>query len=85
MSGRDVAFFTGVLILMGAGWGISQPMTKVAVSTGYGPFGLLFWQTVIGMLLMGTICALRRLPLPLGGRVVRLYVILAMIGEHDFL
>jgi drug/metabolite transporter (DMT)-like permease len=77
---RDVAFFTGVLILMGAGWGISQPMTKIAVSTGYGPFGLLFWQTVIGVVLMGAICIARRLPLPLGHRAVRLYIILAMIG-----
>ncbi|KIN61720.1 Integral membrane protein [Sulfitobacter noctilucae] len=80
MTRRDIAFFSLVLMLMGAGWGASQPMTKVAVSTGYQPFGLLFWQSVIGAAVMGVICLLRRLPLPLGPRVLRLYVILAMIG-----
>lgn len=77
---REIVFFTGVLALMGAGWGLSQPLTKIAVSTGYGPFGLLFWQVVIGAALMGMVCALRRKPLPLTRRTVRLFVILAMIG-----
>lgn len=80
MTGRQIAFFTLVLALMGAGWGSTQPMIKVAVSTGYGPFGLLFWQTVLGAALMAPICLWRRLPLPVTPRALRLYFILAMIG-----
>lgn len=80
MTGREIAFFTGVLALMGAGWGISQPLIKIAVSTGYAPFGLLFWQTGIGVVLMGAICLVRGLRLPLNMRALRLYVILALIG-----
>lgn len=80
MTRGEIAFFTFCLILMGAGWGSTQPMTKIAVSTGYGHFGLVFWQLVLGAALMGGICALRRLPLPLNGRSLRLYFILAMIG-----
>jgi len=80
MSPREIAFFTCCLVLMGAGWGATQPMTKLAVSTGYGAFGLLFWQTVIGAVLMGVICAVRRRPLPLNTAALRLYVILALIG-----
>jgi len=80
MTRSEIAFFTGVLILMGAGWGATQPMTKIAVSTGYGPFGLLFWQMVIGVVLMGLICAVRGLSLPLHARALRLYLVLALIG-----
>ncbi len=80
MTRREIAFFSFCLVLMGAGWGSTLPMTKIAVSTGYGHFGLVFWQLTIGMVLMGAICALRRLPLPLNLRALRLYLILAMIG-----
>ncbi|KIN64329.1 Integral membrane protein [Sulfitobacter noctilucicola] len=80
MTTRQIAFFTGCLIIMGAGWGATQPMTKIAVSTGYGPFGLLFWQTVIGAALMAVICALRGTAPPLNRQAIRLYIILALIG-----
>lgn len=42
-----------LLLVLGAGWGLTQPMTKIAVSTGYRPFGLIVWQLVIGALLLG--------------------------------
>ncbi|MFK7837908.1 MAG: DMT family transporter [Sulfitobacter sp.] len=80
MTRGEIAFFTGCLILMGAGWGATQPMTKIAVSTGYQAFGLLFWQMVIGASLMGVICAVKGLRLALHARALRLYFILAMIG-----
>lgn len=80
MTGREIALLTGVLIVMGAGWGVTQPLTKIAVSTGYQPFGLLFWQMAIGVFLMGTICIFRRLPLPLTAPAIRLYITLALIG-----
>jgi drug/metabolite transporter (DMT)-like permease len=80
MTTREIAFFMGCLVLMGAGWGATQPMTKIAVSTGYGSFGLLFWQTLIGAVLMAVICAIRRVHLPLHPRALRLYFILSLIG-----
>ena len=80
MTSREIAFFTCCLVIMGAGWGATQPMTKLAVSTGYGPFGLLFWQAVIGVVLMALVCALRHKRLPINQRALRLYVILALIG-----
>lgn len=80
MTRGEIGFFTFCLVLMGAGWGATQPLTKIAVSTGYGHFGLVFWQMALGVLLMGVICVLRGLPLPFRPRALRLYVILAMIG-----
>ena len=65
---------------MGAGWGVTQPLSKIAVSTGYGHFGLVFWQLLIGAGLMGLIRLLRRTRLPLSLRHLRLYLIIALIG-----
>lgn len=80
MSRSEVILFTGILILLGAGWGFTQPMTKLAVSTGYAHFGLIFWQLVIGTVLMAAICTMRGIGLPLGMRHLRLYLAIAMIG-----
>lgn len=80
MTRSEVIFFTGILILLGAGWGFTQPMSKLAVSTGYGHFGLIFWQLLIGTALMAAICALRGIGLPRKARHLRLYLAIAMIG-----
>ncbi|MFT6675251.1 MAG: drug/metabolite transporter (DMT)-like permease [Sulfitobacter sp.] len=80
MTGRAIAFYGVCLIVMGAGWGATQPLTKIAVSTGYGHFGLVFWQMVIGAALMALVCALRREPLRLDRAALRLYLVLALIG-----
>ncbi|QUJ77043.1 DMT family transporter [Sulfitobacter albidus] len=80
MSRRDIAFFSAVLLAMGAGWGLSTPLSKIAVSTGYGPFGLIFWQLMLGIVLMGGACVLRGTPLPLGRAAIRAYVAIALIG-----
>ena len=80
MSGRQIAFFTAVLALMGAGWGLSQPLTKIAVGTGYGHFGLVFWQLVIGAGLMALVCALRGTLPPWNAATLRLYLVIALVG-----
>ena len=80
MSKREIAFYSFCLIAMGAGWGAGLPMTKIAVSTGYQHYGLMFWQLVIGAALMAVVCAARRLPVPVSPRTLRLYLIIAMIG-----
>ncbi|MBD3662671.1 DMT family transporter [Sulfitobacter aestuariivivens] len=80
MSGRDVLFYTGILVLMGAGWGMTQPLTKIAVSTGYGHYGLVFWQLVLGATLMAAICGIRRLAVPFTAPALRLYLVIALTG-----
>lgn len=67
------------LITLGAGWGATLPLTKVAVSTGYGHFGLIFWQAIIGILVLGVVQLIRRRTMPLG-RAVWFYVAIAFIG-----
>ncbi|WP_085863334.1 DMT family transporter [Pseudooctadecabacter jejudonensis] len=45
------------LILFGAGWGIMQPLTKIAVSGGFEPFGIMVWQGVASLVLGGLLSA----------------------------
>lgn len=61
MTGR--AGLIGLLVLLGVGWGLTHPLSKIAVSTGHGAAGLIFWQCVIGAALLGAIAAWR------GGRL----------------
>jgi drug/metabolite transporter (DMT)-like permease len=69
-----------VLIVAGAAWGAGQPLAKIAVSGGYRPLGIVFWQLGIGAMALGLICALRGTPLRLERRDVTLYTIIALIG-----
>ncbi|WP_189369052.1 DMT family transporter [Tateyamaria omphalii] len=79
---REAALdFTVVLILLGAGWGLTMPLTKIAVSTGYQHFGLLFWQLVIGAVVMTALALLKGVRLPWGRAHLRVYLVIAFIGS----
>ena len=70
-----------VLLVLGAGWGLTMPLTKIAVSTGYQHFGLLFWQLAIGVVVMTAVALPMGLRLPIGAAQVRVYAIIALIGS----
>ena len=80
MTRAEIGLFTGILVVMGAGWGLTQPLSKIAVSTGYQPFGLIFWQLVIGALCLGPVSFLRGRGLPLGPGALRTYLVIALVG-----
>jgi drug/metabolite transporter (DMT)-like permease len=81
VSRGELVFYTGILIVLGAGWGFTSPLSKIAVSTGYGSFGLVFWQLVIGAVLLGVIQLVRgRGVIPFGPAALKTYVIIALIG-----
>jgi drug/metabolite transporter (DMT)-like permease len=69
-----------LLVLLGAGWGITQPLAKIAVSEGYRHFGIIFWQLAIGTVILGGITFARGRGLPLGPRHLRLYAVIALTG-----
>lgn len=79
MSRRTVLLFA-ILIAMGAGWGMTQPLGKIAVSAGYRHVGLIFWQMAISALALAALQILRRKPLRLDRRAIGVYVIIALIG-----
>jgi drug/metabolite transporter (DMT)-like permease len=69
-----------VLLLSGMGWGSTQVLAKFAVETGYRPFGLIFWQLVIGALILGAVLVLRRKPVPLNRATLTFAAVIALIG-----
>lgn len=77
---KDRVALTALLVLLGAGWGLTQPLSKIAVSTGHGPFGLIFWQLTIGVLVLGMVQLARRRALPLGRSALMWYAALALVG-----
>ncbi|WP_299623222.1 DMT family transporter [uncultured Tateyamaria sp.] len=81
MTRSALLFYTGILILLGAAWGMTMPLTKIAVSTGYKHFGLLFWQMAIGTVVMTGVGLLLGKRLLLGRAQIRVYVLIAFIGS----
>lgn len=73
---RDVALVVG----LGVGWGSTQPLSKIAASTGHPPFALLFWQTVIVVAVLGAISLARGKGLVFTRRALTFYLIVALLG-----
>lgn len=68
------------LIGMGIAWGLSMPMTKLAVSTGHGHFGIIVWQLVLVALLMLVPLVMWRGRPKVGLRHLRLLIFVAFFG-----
>lgn len=79
-SGRDRLALVGVLLLLGIGWGSTQALGKLAVSSGHQHFGLIFWQLVIGAGLLGTVNLLRRSSFAITLAGLRFALVIALIG-----
>lgn len=69
-----------LLVLLGAGWGMTQPLSKIAVSEGYRHVGLIFWQLVIASIVLMALNVLRGKSLPLHRRHLILYAVIAFTG-----
>ena len=74
------AGYVVMLVAMGLGWGATQPMGKIAVSTGHKEFGLIFWQLIVGAVLLGAILIVQRRVVPLTKATLGFAVIIALIG-----
>lgn len=70
----------GALVVMGAGWGMTQPLSKIAVEGGYRQFGLVFWQVVISAVVLGVLCLIRGKPMRLGPPQLFACLVIALIG-----
>lgn len=76
----DRRLYLLMLVGLGIGWGSTQPLGKIASSTGHGPFGLIFWQLVVCSLVLGALTLLRGKRLPLTAPALRFYVVVAFLG-----
>ena len=73
-------FLVAVLLWLGIGWGSTHPLGKIATETGHGPFGLIFWQQVVMVVVLGAIALVRRKGMKLTGPALRFYVVVAVLG-----
>jgi len=71
---------TVFLLLLGCGWGLTQPLVKITVTAGYLPFGIVFWQLLIGAVLLGVLRwrQLGRIPVTL--QTFAVWLMIATIG-----
>ena len=79
-SGRRAAYLFFVLTVMGAGWGLTQPLMKIAVSGGYQHIGLVFWQLAIGTVVLTAVQVFRRKPFRTDRKALLVYAVIALIG-----
>ncbi|MGL6209095.1 MAG: EamA family transporter, partial [Paracoccaceae bacterium] len=68
------------LLVLGVGWGTTQPLGKISTSTGHPPFGLIFWQLVVCVVVLGGITLARGKGVPLHKRALVFYVVVAFLG-----
>jgi drug/metabolite transporter (DMT)-like permease len=76
---RNLTLFL-LLGAVGTGWGSTQVLGKWATSTGYQPFGLIFWQFVIATLVLGGIAVARGRSFQITKPAIRFAVVIAIIG-----
>ena len=71
-----------VLLVIGAAWGLSAPMIKLATEATFRPATIMLWQAlVVGVVLGGVLGLTGRLQrLPLDARHLRLYVVVGLFG-----
>ena len=78
MTGKALLFLA--LLALGAGWGMTIPLAKIAVSTGHQPYGLIFWQLVIVVAVLWPIARIWGRPVAIRPRHLRLFAIIALTG-----
>ncbi|NMD08298.1 MAG: DMT family transporter [Phyllobacteriaceae bacterium] len=72
--------FVLALILIGAAWALTFPLTKMAVLGGYRSFGIIFWSSVIGAIVLAAISWMRGLGLPTHRAALGRYLFVALLG-----
>jgi drug/metabolite transporter (DMT)-like permease len=80
MTSSERLGFVAMLLFLGVGWGSTQSLGKIAVSTGHGFFGLIFWQLAVGAVLLGAVQLVRRRAFALSAAGLRFAVLIALIG-----
>lgn len=66
--------------MTGVAWGITQPLSRTAMSTGHHPVGVAFLNVLICLALLGLILVLRRKRLPLSRRHLGFYLACGFLG-----
>ncbi|MEL6236889.1 MAG: DMT family transporter [Pseudomonadota bacterium] len=68
------------LALIGLAWGLTQPLSRMAMSTGHHPMGVAFLNALICLLALSLLLLLRRRRLPISRRHLIFYLICGFLG-----
>lgn len=72
--------YLSFLLILGAGWGLTHPLSKIAVEGGHPPFLMMFWQVALVTLVLGAV-TIQRSRLPLWtAEAWRFYIAVAILG-----
>ena len=69
-----------VLLFLGTVWGLSFSLARISTLAGGTPFGITFWQSLVGGIILLGCTQARGRPLPLSARHLKIYVIVALLG-----
>ena len=77
---RRTALFWSVLVTIGVAWGLTGPLSKLAVSTGNQPVGISFWTAAIAAMILSIVMLVTGRRPPLRRRHVIFYVVCGLLG-----
>lgn len=69
-----------ILIAFGTLWGLTIPLTKVAVSSGHHPFGLIFWQFMLSTVVLFVLIKMRGSKVIIDQSHVLFFTVIAFTG-----
>jgi len=70
-----------VLVGLGAVWGLSMPLTKIAVSTGHAPLGLVVWELLVAIFVLVGLNLIRRRPFRFRFEHLRIFIFISLFGN----
>ncbi len=65
---------------LGACWGATIPLSKIAMSTGHRPIDVIFWQLAISAVVLAPVSVLQRARPRLSRQVLFHFLVIALIG-----
>lgn len=68
------------LLTIGIIWGSTIPFTKIAVSSGHQPLGLIFWQLLFSSIVLAVISLCRGVKPALNRRTLLYFLVIGFIG-----
>ncbi len=69
-----------ILLVLGAVWGLTFSLAKIAAAGGAHPLGITLWQALLGAAILGAVALLRRRRLSIKPWALQLYVLCGLLG-----
>jgi drug/metabolite transporter (DMT)-like permease len=68
------------MIFFGLCWGITVPLTKIAIEAGHHPLGLINWQMFLSAIMLGIVLLIKKQSVACSSVAIKYFVVIAFIG-----